>query len=302
MDLLARMRTLVRVVEVGSLSAAARSSKLSLAAVSRQVKSLESELGVSLLARTTRSVRLTEEGRRFFEHASRLVRDADAAFASVRPDGAVGGRVVVSASVTLGLLRIMPSLAKLLAAHPRLDLELRLEDRATDLVGEGVDIAVRAGLSLPDTTSLVAQPLARFERFVVASPAYLRREGTPRGVASLATHHAVLGLESRGQWTFKEEGEPRSVEITPKLRVGTLLGIRDGVIAGIGLATLPDFVVADALASGALRRVLPRAELNAVSAHALHRVEQRGTPRIDAVLTHLRANLPLSASPAADAG
>lgn len=293
MDLLARMRTLVRIVEVGSLSAAARSTKMSLAAVSRQVKSLESELGVSLLARTTRSVRLTEEGRRFFEHASRLVRDADAAFASVRPDGAVGGRIVVSASVTLGLLRIVPSLPKLLAMHPRLDLELRLEDRATDLVGEGVDIAVRAGLSLPDTTSLVAQPLARFERFVVASPAYLRREGTPRSVAALATHHAVVGIESRGNWTFTEDGEPRTVEIAPKLRVGTLVAIRDAAVAGVGIATLPDFVVDEALGAGALRRILPRAELAPVSAHALHRVELRGTPRVDAVLAHLRACFPL---------
>lgn len=295
MDLLARMRTLVRIVEVGSLSAAARSTKMSLAAVSRQVKSLEEELGVSLLARTTRSVRLTDEGRRFFEHASRLVRDADAAFASVRPDGAVAGRVVVSASVTLGVLRIVPSLPKLFAAHPRLDVELRLEDRATDLVGEGVDIAVRAGMSLPDTTSLVAHPLARFERFVVASPAYLRREGTPRNVAALASHHAVVGIDSRGSWTFAEDGESRSVEVAPRLRVGTLVAIREAAVAGVGVAILPDFVAGDAIASGALRRILPRAELSAVSAHALHRVEQRGTPRVDAVLAYLRACLPLSA-------
>ena len=122
---------------------------------------------------------MTEAGPRVHEHARRLVRDADAARASVRGSRAIAGVVVLSASVTLGELRIVPALPKLLHAHPALELELRLEDRPAELVSEGVDIAVRAGFALPDTTSLVAQSLAVFQRVFVASPSYVRPDGAP---------------------------------------------------------------------------------------------------------------------------
>jgi DNA-binding transcriptional LysR family regulator len=297
MDFLGRARTFVRVVEAGSLSGAARSLGVSLAAISRQVASLETELGARLLVRTTRSMQVTEEGRRFHEHASRLVLDEAAARASVRPEGALGGNVVVSASVTLGVLRIVPALPKLYAQHPGVQVELRLEDRAADLVGEGVDIAVRAGLGLPDTTSLVAVPLATFRRVLVASPAYLRRSGTPRTVAALASHTVVLGSGSgtgpTGRWQFTEDGEARSVTVTPKLRIGTLLAVLAAARAGIGLAVLPDFVVAEDLADRTLKALLPDATLAPVTAHALYRIEARGSARIEAVIRHLRGTMPL---------
>lgn len=296
MDFLGRARTFVRVVEAGSLSGAARSLGLSLAAISRQIGSLETELGARLLVRTTRSLRVTDEGRRFHEHASRLVRDADAARASVRPEGAAAGSVLVSASVTLGVLRIVPALPKLFAAHPALHVDLRLEDRAADLVGEGVDIAVRAGLVLPDTTNLVAQPLATYQRFLVASPAYLRRRGTPRTAASLASHSAILGagMGTTGTWQLSEDGQPRSVSVNAQLRVGTLLAILAAVRAGLGIAALPDFVVASDLADKTLRVVLPEATLAPVAAHALYRVEARGTSRVEAVVRFLRSAMPLA--------
>ena len=295
MDFLGRARTFVRVVEAGSLSGAARSLGVSLAAISRQVTSLESELGARLLVRTTRSLQVTEEGRRFHEHASRLVLDEEAARASVRPEGALGGSVVVSASVTLGVLRIVPALPKLYAQHPGVQLELRLEDRAADLVGEGVDIAVRAGLGLPDTTSLVAVALATFQRVVVASPAYLRRNGTPQTVAALASHRVVLapGSGPTGRWQFTEDGEMRSVTVTPKLRIGTLLAVQAAVRAGIGLAVLPDFVVARDLEDRTLTALLPDATLAAVTAHALYRIEVRGSARIEAVIRHLQRTMAL---------
>jgi DNA-binding transcriptional LysR family regulator len=207
----------------------------------------------------------------------------------VRPEGAIGGNLRVSASVSLGALRIVPAMPKLLAAHPALRLDLRLEDHAADLVAEGVDIAVRAGLSLPDTTSLIAVPLATFQRVLVASPAYLRRHGTPRTVAALASHASVVGTSSEGTWRFVEDGEPRTVQVAPRLHVGTMIGIRAAAVAGVGLAVLPDFVVFGDLAARALRRVLPDTALAPVTAHALYRVESRGSARVEAVVAHLRA-------------
>jgi len=294
MDFLAKAQTFVRIVEAGSFSAAGRSLGLSLAAISRQMAALESELGAKLLLRTTRSLQLTDEGRRFHEHANRLLRDAQAARASVRPEGAIAGSVVLSASVSLGILRIVPSLPKLFAAHPALELTLRLEDRSADLVSEGVDIAVRAGLELPDTTSLVGQSLASFARVLVASPTYLRRNGTPRSVAALAEHRAILGLESTGSWSFVEAGTKRTATMSAQLRVGTLLAIRSAALAGLGLAILPDFVVEKELGDRSLKAVLPDAELAPVAAHALYRVENRGSPRIDAIIRHLRATVPMA--------
>jgi DNA-binding transcriptional LysR family regulator len=296
MDLLSRARTFVRIVEAGSLSAAARSFRLSLPAVSRQVQTLEEELGVKLLQRTTRSLRLTEAGRRFHEHAIRLVHEADAALASVQESRAVRGPVVVSASVTLGILRIVPGLSALTREHPALELRLRLEDRSADLVSEGVDIAVRAGMELPSSTGLVAVPLARFERHLVASPAYLKRNGTPKNVAALARHAAVLGMDSGSDWSFFEDGQEARVSVRPSLRVSTLLGVREAVLADLGLALLPNFVVATQLESGALKAVLPSAKLAPVTSHALYRVEQRGSPRLQAVLGYLQRALPFDAA------
>ncbi len=278
----------------GSLSAAARGLGLSLPAISRQVQTLEAELGVKLLVRTTRSLRLTDEGRRFHEHATRLVREADAALESVRPGREVRGPLVLSASVTLGVLRIVPGLVDFLRKHAALELELRLEDRSAELVSEGVDLAVRAGMTLPDSTGLVAHLLASFDRYLVASPAYLRRHGAPKSVAALARHAAVLGPDSSGEWRFTEDAEETRVVVEPSLRISTLLGVRAAVLGGLGLAILPNFVVGDALRDGSLKQVLPLARLTPVTSHALYRVEQRATPRIEAVLGYLRACLPLS--------
>lgn len=297
MDFLGRARTFVRVVESGSLSKAARSLRMSLAAVSRQITSLEAELGASLLVRTTRSLAVTPEGRRFHEHAANLVREAEAARASVRSGAEIAGRVVVSASVTLGVKRIVATLPALLARYPAFEIDLRLEDRAVDLVSEGVDVSVRAGLALPDTTGVVAQHLATYRRLVVASPAYLRRRGTPKTVASLASHSTVLGTASATRWSFAEDGATVSVTVAPRVRVGTLLGICEAAVAGLGVAVLPEFVVADALQSNALRVVLPSATLEPVAAHALYRTEARGAPRIEAVVNHLREAMPFERDP-----
>ncbi|MDX2089373.1 MAG: LysR family transcriptional regulator [Kofleriaceae bacterium] len=286
MDFLARAQTFLRVVETGSLSAAARSQRASLPAVSRQISSLERELGASLLLRTSRRLQLTEAGERFREHARELVRAAEAARTSVDRRAGLAGRMVLSTSVTLGTLRVVPSLADLSAAHPHLELELRLEDRVADLVGEGVDVALRAGLDLPDTTSIIATPIAQFRQHVVTSTRYLRGKRRPRTVADLAMHAAVLGLGSRTTWDFSGD---RRVTAATSLRIGTLVGIASAVEAGLGIAILPEFV-ADAYA---LVRLDLDAELPTVNVHALFRTEVRGSPRVAALVDHLRHSVPL---------
>jgi DNA-binding transcriptional LysR family regulator len=294
MGFLGKSATFVRIVESGSLSAAGRSLGLSLAAISRQLASLESELGVSLLLRTPHSQQLTDEGRRFHAVAAKLVRDAEAARTIVHPDGRIAGDFVLSASVSLGLLRIVPALPILRAAHPALRIELRLEDHPVDLVRDGVDLAVHGGLALPDTTDVIAQPLAACAQFIVASPEYLRVHGTPQDIASLSKHAAIGGIRPQSHWLLTEGGQWSRVAVDVQLRVSTLLAIRDAAVAGLGLALLPEVVVADHLAARSLRVVLPGVTAPSVVVHALYRVESKGSPRIDAVLKHLRATVPLA--------
>jgi DNA-binding transcriptional LysR family regulator len=297
MDFLGLVRTFVKVAEAGSLSRAARSQRLSLPAISRRIATLESDLGAKLLVRSTRALRLTDEGRRFLQHAIRLLSDADGARASVRPGLASAGDLVVSASVTLGVLRIVPQLPALLAQHPGLRLELRLDDRTTDLATEGIDVAIRGGKAPPDTVNLIARDLALYPCFIVASASYVRARGTPRTPDELASHAAVVGISSPSTWELRTDGRPRLVPITPALRVGTVLGIRAAVVAGLGLAVLPHFVIADDLRSGALRTILPEAPLPPMPVCAVYRAELRRAAKVEALVSHLRATLPTKPAP-----
>jgi DNA-binding transcriptional LysR family regulator len=173
-DLLEQMRTYLRITETRSLSEAARGLHLSVAAVSRQLAALEEDLGVTLITRSTRRLTITESGERWRDHCARVLAAVDAAHADVKAGPEVRGRVVVSAPASYALVHLARPLDRLLAAHPALSIELRLEDHAVDLVGDGVDIAVRAGMAPPDSGAFIAHRLAAFRRLLVASPSYLR--------------------------------------------------------------------------------------------------------------------------------
>jgi DNA-binding transcriptional LysR family regulator len=284
-DLLAQMATFVRVVEAGSLSAAARAQRLSLPAVSRQLSALEDDLGVALLVRTTRRLSLTDAGRRWYERSLRVLREIDDARAAVDDARGVRGALTVSAPVTLGLTHLVPRLPALLEGHPGLTVELRLEDRVVDLVADAVDVVVRAGVPLPDSASLIAQPLLRFQRVAVAAPAYLRRRGVPREPAALAKHECLIQLGAAGplsSWRFFRGDEEHTVEARGSLRVNAPLALLDAARAGVGIALLPDWLVAADLEARRLRRVLGPWRTAEVTAWALYRVEMRTSPRVRA--------------------
>lgn len=286
MDLVEQMITFQRVVAAGSLSAAARARRMSLAAVSRQVAALEAELGAPLLIRTTRRLQLTDAGRRWHERAERLLRDLDDARAAVAPGAGPAGTLVVSASATFATAFVMPRVPALLRRHRRLELELRLEDRVVDLVGEGVDVAVRAGPPPPDSDGIIAHPVARFHRVAVAAPGYLARRGTPRKPGDLLRHDCLVQAGApRPSWRFAEESlEPRG-----PFRSGSPTALRDAALAGLGLAYLPEWLIADDVAAGRLRRVLAAWSTPELGAWALVRVELRGDARVRAFVDALRS-------------
>jgi DNA-binding transcriptional LysR family regulator len=293
MNLLDQMATFVRVVDGKSLSAAARTQRLSLPAVSRQLRALESDLGAVLVVRSTRSLRVTEAGQRWYEHCVRVLRDIEEARASVRETRSVQGNLVVSASLTFGSLIIVPRLRALVTRHPRLTVDLRLEDNLVDLVGEGVDVAVRAGSPPPDSTAFFAQPLFAMDRVLVASPAWLRKHGTPRAPHELARCECLVQVTPAGtpvRWLLVRGSEQVTPEVRGSLRTNAPSALRDLAEAGAGIAYLPDWVVEGALAEGRLRRVLPGWSSPPISAWAVHRTELRGAPRLRAFLEAMQAD------------
>jgi DNA-binding transcriptional LysR family regulator len=287
MDLLETMRTFVRVVEAGGLSAAARQLHRSPASVSRQLAALEQHAGASLLARNTRTSTLTEAGRAWHELATRILRELEEARYARR---GVEGGLVVSAPVSLGLAHICPHLPALLERHPTLRVDLRLEDRLVDLVGEAIDLAVRAGIPPPDSPSLVARPLFTYRRKLVAAPRYIARKGSPASAEALRSHDLVvhLGAAPNG-WELQHGARRLRIEAQAKFRSNAPLALLDAALHGAGIALLPDWLADEHVEAGRLRVLLPEWESEEVQVYALHRTELRGAPRVRAFVEHLVA-------------
>lgn len=264
------LRTFVEVADAGGVSPAARRLGLAKSIVSRRLIRLERELGIQLLARTTRGAAVTEAGATFREHAARMCAEMDAARETILPAGDLRGRLRIAAPLTFGPTHLAPVLAELASRHPALQVHACYSDRFIDIVAEGFDCAIRLGY-LADS-NLVARRVAPMRGSLVATPDYLRRHGEPDTPAALLTHEALLqGTES---WRLMD-GD-KMVTLHPRGRFkadGT--AIASAALAGLGIAALPDFLIADHLASGALVRVMtryppPEAGLYVVRAPAAH--------------------------------
>ncbi len=257
MDRLAAMETFVRVVETGSFSAAARALNVGQPAVSKTIAQLEERLGVRLLVRTTRGLSTTEAGQNFYDRARRAIEEADEAELVARGAGAgLTGRLRISAPVTFARLHVVPRLAKFLAGHPGLTMDVILDDRMIDLVEEGVDVALRMG-SLPDS-SLIVRKLASAPRYVMGTATYFAHSGVPATPAELAEHAAVIYVQDSGgdTWGFRQGATEVSVSVSGRLRVTAAEGVRAAVLADIGLAVASAWMFSPELASGAVRAVL----------------------------------------------
>jgi DNA-binding transcriptional LysR family regulator len=289
MDLLDKMTTYVRVVEAGSFSAAAKQQRISSAAVSRQIATLEAELRQTLLWRSTRRMAVTAAGDRYYQSCLRVLREVDDAQA-LGTDQPVEGFLQVSTPVTFGLARVVPHVHSLMTKHPRLRVDLRLEDRLIDLTLEGVDVAIRVGTMLPKRTDLVAHRLFSFRRVMVASPDYVKRKGEPSDPEALVQHQTLsypVGTPA-DIWILSRDGQELRVRLNVAFRCNALHALRDLAVAGGGIALLPDWLVADEVRRCTLRLVLPDWQTEAVQVNALHRTKVRGAPRVRAFVDHLR--------------
>ncbi|MVT67881.1 LysR family transcriptional regulator [Bradyrhizobium pachyrhizi] len=268
MDRLAAMETFVRVVETGSFSGAARQLRVGQPAVSKSVAQLEEFLGVKLLIRSTHGLTPTEAGLGYLERARRALEEAAEAELAARGAGAgLKGRLRVCAAVTFARIHLIPMLPRFLAQHPELDLEVVLDDRQIDLVQEGIDVALRMG-KMTDST-LTVRRIARCQRFVLGTPAYFDRAGTPSTPSELSRHQAVVYLREGSVWSFQRDSTELAVTVRSRLRVTAAEGVRAAVLADAGLTIASEWMFTPELKSGAVRAVLPEWNLPALDLWAV---------------------------------
>lgn len=245
------------VTEHRSFSGAADALGVSKATVSKAITRLEASLGTSLFHRTSRRLTLTESGHTLSDHAQRILAEGHAAEETAHDAASTpAGLIRVAAPMTFGLSHVAPAIADFMAAHPAVQIDLRLSDARVDIVAAGIDVALRIA-DLPDS-SLRARRLAPVETRVVAAPAYLARRGWPRHPLDLGEHDIFAYANvPNATWTFRGPGG-EEVAVRPSGRFTTDSG--DAMLpllhAGLGIARLPDFIVDSEIAAGRLAAIL----------------------------------------------
>jgi DNA-binding transcriptional LysR family regulator len=261
MDRIVEMGTFVAVADEQSFSAAAKRLGLSAPTVTRTVSALEERLGVRLLTRTTRSVRLTEAGNRFVEDARRILAEISAAEQLAAGANVIArGTLRMTAPVLFGEMFVVPVMREFLSAHPQVVAQLMLLDRVINIVEEGIDIALRIGRF--DDSGLQSVRLGSVRRMLVASPHYLAAHGVPQRQADLQAHRIVMsvGHDASPDWGFGEGAASSSVRIKPALTVSTLRAAIDSARAGWAITRVLSYQVQDALRDGQLQGVLEALE------------------------------------------
>jgi DNA-binding transcriptional LysR family regulator len=285
---LGAVRSLVLAVELGSLSEAGRRLGLTPSAVSKQLTRLEAVLGARLLERTTRRVRPTAAGLALAQRAQPLFEAFEDAGAAVRDlQTEVRGRVRISAARAFGRLRVLPIVAHLVAMHPGLDVDVVLDARRLDLIEDDIDLAVREG-PMADS-SLTARKLGDAAVGLYAAPAYVVRRGRPHGLEDLRRHDLLTVPPSRPAIDLAalRGRDGRRLGLVPRVRVNDLLALADLAESGAGVAVLPDYVAAPALARRALVRVLARTTLMRIPLHAVYPSRRYLPRRVQVVLDAL---------------
>jgi DNA-binding transcriptional LysR family regulator len=247
-----------KVVELRSFANAASELALSKATVSKAVTRLEERLGARLFNRTSRRLALTDAGQRLSERAARLLADGEAAEnEALAQSVAPRGLVKLAVPMTFGVRNVAPLLPEFLQAYPDVSIDLHLSDATVDLIGDGFDAGLRIA-RLPDS-SLIARRLCAMPRYTVAAPAYLKRYGRPTHPMHLAQHkcfgYAYLSTPNIWHYT-NAAGEQASVRPAGQLRVNNGEALMPALLAGLGIADLPDFIVGDAIASGEVEVIL----------------------------------------------
>jgi DNA-binding transcriptional LysR family regulator len=266
-DRLSALRLFVRVARAGNFSRAAREFGLSQPSASRIVATLEGEIGASLFTRSTRALALTEAGAEYLARVEPVLAALDEADHAARGTGELRGVIRVAAASSFMVHAVIPMLPDFLKDHPRLRVELLMNDLRQALISEGVDVAFRFG-PLDDSTA-TARRLGSIQRVLVASPAYLRRAGRPKVPADLNSHALLVGPMAADRWTFEKNGRQLSLRPEGRVVVSGNEGAVAAAVAGLGIASTGIIAARKPLANRKLVRVLSDWETGSVEVHAV---------------------------------
>ncbi|MFK3972076.1 LysR family transcriptional regulator [Pseudomonas sp. NPDC087358] len=286
MDTLEAMAMFVRVVERGSFSAVARELGTTQPTVSKQIGALEQRLGGRLIARSTRQLSLTDEGQRYYQQCRDILAAVDNAEHSFQTGReGVAGPLRIASSVSFGRLQIAPRLREFVQRYPQVTIDLRLSDQNVDLVGEGIDAAIRIG-ELKDST-LIARQIGLTRRLTVASPEYLKRHPAPQEPADLARHNCILfNLLARfDTWTF--DAGLHQVQVQGNVRSNNSEAIRQMVLSGLGISLSPSWLYGEDLDAGRVVQVLTGYTPSALPIHAVSPPNRRQSARVRAFVDFL---------------
>ncbi|AHE55974.1 LysR family transcriptional regulator [Sphingomonas sanxanigenens] len=294
MDRWQAMRVYVKVAETGSFAQAGRQLHMSPPAVTRAIATLEDLIGVRLLTRTTRSVKMTEAGARYFEDCRRILADiADAEASAAGSHANPTGTLTVTASTMFGRIYVLPVLLDYLDRHPAVTGRSLFVDRIVNIVEEGIDVAVRIG-HLP-ASGLSAIKVGTIRRVICAAPAYFERHGIPQTPADLAQHRIVVptGAWTSPEWQFGTTRKT-SVTVRPRLQCNTIDAAIAAAEQGWGLTRVLSYQIGPALLEGRLQTVLTEHEEAPMPIHVVHAEGRHATAKVrafvDIAVAQLRAN------------
>ena len=289
MDRIENMNAFVRVVEAGSISAAADRMNLAKSVLSRRLKELEQHLGAELFHRTTRQMNLTDTGRTFYHQSVRILEDIlEAERAASQDHSALKGSLKVAIPHSFGLMHLGSAITEFLQIHPNMEFDLDFNDRQIDLLAEGFDLAIRIA-NLPDS-SLIARRLAPIRAVLCASPDYLERSGYPQTPAELAQHRCLVYslITNHETWDFYDpQDQLIRVKIVPYLKASNGEYLRDAAVDGLGIILTPTFIVYQEILSGSLVPLLPQYRSWELAAYAIYPQTRYLSQRVRAFVDYL---------------
>jgi DNA-binding transcriptional LysR family regulator len=289
MDRFENMNTFIRVVESGTISAAADKLGVAKSAISRRLKELEEHLGVELFHRTTRSMNLTDTGRAFYHQSVRIMQDVlEAELATSQAHGTLQGSLKIALPSTFGIMHMGPAINEFLRQHPQVEFDLDFNDREVDLIQEGFDLAIRIA-NLPDS-SLIARRLAPIRNVMCASPGYLEEMGMPRTPQELVDHRCLVYslLSDYEHWVLTDsDGTETRTRIHPYLKASTGEFLRDAAVEGMGIIIVPSFIAYREIERGALVQVLEEYTAPAINAYAIYPQTRHLSQRVRAFVDFL---------------
>ncbi len=288
MDRFEEFETYVRVVEAGSLTAAADQLKIAKSAVSRRLKDLETRLGVQLMTRTTRQITLTDSGKALYERALRLLADWKETETAISADTAeIAGLIKVAAPLSFGVAHLGPAIMDFTESHPHVQFDVDFNDRTIDLIAEGQDLAIRIG-ELRDS-GLVARKLAPIKSVACASPEFIKRNGLPKTPQDLEAFQELrYSNRSEQGWAYTApDGTPGRIKMSSTLSASNGEFLRDAALAGRGVVIEPCFIVHNELRDGSLVELVPDYEWAILGAYAVYPPTRHLSSRVRAFVDFL---------------